>query len=387
MSKSFCGVVWGDGDEGRLSVRVVSGQAARRWAFFGAGTAILCLLPALVAALPVPASALSAAQLRARILKSADVPYQGYAESDVNLDLPALPDLGNVIALLDGTTDQYAWYRSAGQWRADVLTTAGEDDTYVTSRGTFTWNYASDLMTQIQGTQPVRLPRAADLLPPALAARLLSFAGRADRISRLPSQRVAGIDAAGLRLVPASQATTIGAVDIWADPVSGLPVQVSLYGRRAGAPLLVSRFLDISLSRPSVADVTPEPAPGVGFTVTGLADVSGVLNGFGPPLPGRLAGFGQVASPAAVPDVAVYGDGFARFVVLPLPERTGAEAMTTASAAGASIQIQGGTAVLVTTPLLTVLLASPPGGPVYLLTGAVTARLLQTAATQLLAAG
>lgn len=367
-------------------MRVVSGQAARRWALVGAGTAILCLLPALVAALPVPASALTAAQLRARILKSADVPYQGYAESDVDLDLPALPDLGDVTALLDGTTDQYAWYRSAGQWRADVLTTAGEDDTYLTSGGTFTWNYTSDLMTQIRGTQPVRLPRAADLLPPALATRLLSFAGRADRITRLPSRRVAGIDVAGLRLVPASPATTIGAVDIWADPVNGLPVQVDLYGRRAAAPLLVSRFLDVSLSAPSVADVTPSPAPGVGFTVTGLADVSGVLGGFGPPLPGRLAGFGRVASPAGLPDVGAYGDGFARFVVLPLPLRTGAEAMSTASAAGASIAIEDGTAVLVTTPLLTVLLASPIGGPVYLLTGAVTPQLLDAAATQLLAA-
>jgi hypothetical protein len=367
-------------------VSVVSGLTARRWVLVGTGTAILCLLPALVAALPVPASPLSAAQLRARILRSADVPYQGYAESEVDLDLPALPDLGDVTSLLDGTTDQYAWYRSASEWRADVITAAGEDDTYVTSRGTFTWNYSTDLMTQIRGTQPVRLPRAADLLPPALAARLLGFAGRADRISRLPSRRVAGIDAAGLRLVPASRATTIGAVEIWADPVTGLPVQVSLYGRRAGAPLLISRFLDVSLGAPSLADVTPDPAPGIGFTVAGLADVSGVLGGFGPPLPGRLAGFGRVASPVGLPDIAAYGDGFARFVVLPLPIRTGADAMSTASAAGASIQIQGGTAVLVTTPLLTVLLASPPGGPVYLLTGAVTPRLLDTAATQLLAA-
>lgn len=368
-------------------MRVVSGQAARRWALVGIGAAILCLLPALVAALPVPASALTAAQLRARILKSADVPYQGYAESDVNLDLPALPDLSDVTALLDGTTDQYAWYRSAGQWRADVLTTAGEDDTYVTSSGTFTWNYSSNLMTQVVGSQPVRLPRAADLLPPALATRLLGFAGRADRITRLPSRRIAGINAAGLSLVPASPATTIGAVDIWADPVNGLPVQVNLYGRRAGAPLLVSRFLDVRLRVPSEADVTPDPAPGVGFTVTGLADVSGVLRGFGPPLPGQLAGFDRVASPVGLPDIAAYGDGFARFVVLPLPLNTGTEAMNTASEAGASIRIQGGTAVLVTTPLLTVLLASPIGGPVYLLTGAVTPRLLDTAATQLLAVG
>jgi hypothetical protein len=349
------------------------------------GTALLGLLPAVVAALPVPASALTAAQLRARILRSGGISYQGYAESDVDLDLPALPDLGDITALLDGSTDQYVWYRSPDQWRADVLTTAGEDDTYVTSRGTFIWSYASDLMTRIEGTQPVRLPRAADLLPPALATRLLGFAGRADSISRLPSRRIAGIDAAGLRLVPASPATTIGAVDVWADPASGLPLQVSLYGRGAGGPLLVSRFLDVSLRTPSVADVTPDPAPDVGFTVTGLADVSGVLGGFGPPLPGQLAGLRRVASPAGLPDLAAYGDGFARFVVLPLPPRIGAEAISTASAAGASIQMPDGTAELVTTPLLTVLLSGPQGGPVYLFTGAVTARLLEAAATQLLA--
>ena len=69
---------------------------------------------------PGAASAISAAALRARILASASVPYQAYAESTVDLGLPDLPDLHDVSQLLDGTTDQYVWYRSPGYWRADV---------------------------------------------------------------------------------------------------------------------------------------------------------------------------------------------------------------------------------------------------------------------------
>ena len=157
------------------------------------GVGLLCGLPVIVSALPVPASSLTAAALRARILASADVPYQGYAESSVDLGLPTLPDLGDVSTLLDGTTDQEAWYRSPTQWRADVLTSVGETDTYQTSHGTFVWDYSSNLMTQILGTEPVRLPRAADLLPPELARRLLGYASPADRLSRLPAQRVAGV--------------------------------------------------------------------------------------------------------------------------------------------------------------------------------------------------
>ncbi len=327
---------------------------------------------------------MTAAQLRTRILASARIAYQGYAESNIDLNLPRLPDLGNVVGLLDGSTDQYAWYRSPGLWRSDVLTSAGEEDTYQTSQGTFIWSYSSNLLTEVIGAQPVRLPRAADLLPPALALRLLGFAGPADRVSRLPTQRVAGIDAAGLRLVPASAASTIGSVDIWADPVTGLPVQVEVFGKGTGPPVLTTRFLDLSLARPPLSTVTPNPAPEVGYSTTALPNVAGVLNGFGPPLPGKLAGFSRVANPGGLADVAAYGSGFARFAVLPLPQRVGASALAAAGSAGATIRISGGTAVLVRTALLTVLLVQQPSGAVDLLAGAVTPGLLERAASQLL---
>jgi hypothetical protein len=368
-------------------MRVVTVRALRRWAIVAAGTGVLCALPAIVAAWPVPGSSLSAGQLRARITGSADVAYAGYVESDVSLDLPSLPDLGDVTSLLDGTTDQYAWYRSPGRWRADVLTATGEDDTYQTGDGTYEWDYSRNLLTQVTGVQPVRLPRASDLLPPMLAQRLLGYAGSAgNREYRLPSQRVAGIDAAGLRLVPTSPQTTIGAIEVWADPATGLPVQVEIFGRSASTPVLVTRFLGLSLGTPSLATVTPNPGPGTGFTSTQLPDVSGLLNGFAPPLPAGLAGFGRVANPVGLSDVAAYGAGLTRFAVISLPLSLGTTAMTKATLVGGAIRLPVGSAVLVRTPLLTVVIAKLPGGPVYLLTGAVIPSLLERAASQLLAA-
>ena len=293
------------------------------------GTALLCALPAVIAALPVSSSAISAPALRDRILASAGVPYQGYAESTVNLGLPELPDLHNVSLLLDGTTDQYVWYHSPAYWRADEVTGTGESDTYADGGVTYLWNYGANLLTQITGAEPVRLPRAADLLPPALARRLLDTAGRADRISRLPDRRIAGVDAAGLRLVPTGTGTTVGSVQIWADPASGLPVQVQITGRgTAGHPgqaVLLSTFLELSRTQPDLNAVTPHPAPGVGLTTTRLPDVDGVLNGDGDgdrdgdQFPLQLGGLRHVALPGSPPGVAIYGSGLSRFVLLPLP--------------------------------------------------------------------
>ena len=56
-------------------------QIVRRWAMVMAGVALLCGLPVIASALPVNVPQLTAAQLRTRILASADEPYAGYAET------------------------------------------------------------------------------------------------------------------------------------------------------------------------------------------------------------------------------------------------------------------------------------------------------------------
>jgi hypothetical protein len=359
-------------------VSVVSAQARRRWSVVVGGIAILCALPAVIAALPVPGVAISAATLRTRILASASVPYQGYSESTMNLGLPTLPDLQDVSTLLDGSTDQYSWYRSPSSWRASVITATGENDVYQVGQQTFLWDYGRNVLTRIVGAQPVRLPRASDLLPPALARRLLDIASPADHVSRLPSRRVAGVDAAGLQLVPADSATTIGAVDIWADPANGLPLEVAIIGRGSAKPILVSNFFQVTERRPAAATVLPDPAPGVVMSSTRLPDVEGVLSGDGDgdhdsdPFPGQLAG------------VATYGAGFSRLVLLPLPRSEGSQVLNAATRAGAAtVSLPGGAAVLIRTPLLNVLMLRAGRRETYILTGAVTPALLEQAATSL----
>ena len=59
-----------------MTIRIV-----RRWAVVAAGVALLCGLPVIASALPVSVPRLTAGQLRARILASADESYAGYAES------------------------------------------------------------------------------------------------------------------------------------------------------------------------------------------------------------------------------------------------------------------------------------------------------------------
>jgi hypothetical protein len=84
-----------------------------------------------------------------------------------------------------------------------------------------------------------------------------------------------------------------------------------------------------------------------------------------------------------LPGIAAYGSGFARFAVIPVPGRDGASVLQAATSAGVSVQLGSVLAVVIQTPLLTVVVAQPPDAPVYLLTGTVTAAVLERAAGQL----
>jgi hypothetical protein len=353
-----------------------------------AGTAVLCAIPGVVAALPASASPLSAAALRARIIASARVPYSGYVESTADLGLPQLPDLQDVSTLADGVTEQYAWYRSPRHWRADTLTAGGESDVYQVGATTYLWNFSLNLLTQVVGPAAVRLPRAADLLPPALAARLLGLASPADRLRRLPSRRIAGVDAAGLELSPASAATTVGAIDIWADPRSGLPVAVTVYPRGSAKPVLNTVFLQVRQQMPALATVTPHPSAAVDFATASLGSLNRLLDGGrGHPWPPELGGLGLQPAPGGLSAVAFYGTGYGRLALLNLPGRTGRQAVSAATSAGAGgLTVTGGTEIVVATPLLTVDLATADrfGGITFLLAGSVTPKVLEAAAGDLL---
>jgi hypothetical protein len=157
---------------------------------------------------------------------------------------------------------------------------------------------------------------------------------------------------------------------------------VQVFAQGSGRPVLTSSFLQLTESRPALSAVIPKPAPGVAVTTASLPDVANFLQGIGPPLPGRLAGLARTPIHGGLTTVAAYGTGFTRFAVIPLPGRTGTQALSAAQAAGAPLfGLQDGTDVLIRTQLLTVALASSSlGGPVFLLAGPVTPAVLQRAA-------
>jgi hypothetical protein len=347
-----------------------------------AGVAVLCCVPALAGALPVSATGLTAQQLESRILGSQQLAFSGYAESDANFKLPALPAFSSVTPLLDGVSRMRVWQAAPDRWRVDTLSDTGENDTYQDGTSTFVWDSGQQLLTGIYGLQTIRLPRAADLQPEALAVLILNQAGAGAKVAALPPQRVAGQAAAGLEIIPAIPQSTIARVDIWASPASGLPLLVEVFDRGATHPALETRFLQVGPWTPDARVLVPKYSPGTGFTTTTPTDLSGVLNNLDDErLPFFLAGFLRQRSP--VPQIGVYGDGLAAFAVLTFHHDTGSQLLQNALDAGAAPlsgpDVKAG--AIAGAPLVNLVLVRPAHSPdVFLLVGLVSKATLEEAA-------
>lgn len=362
-----------------------------RWALVAGGLAILCALPVAASARPVSAPAVTAGQLRSRILASGRLSFSGYAESSATFGLPSLPGLRDVTSLLDGVTRMQVWQASPSRWRVDVLSDTGERDTYTDPRSSYVWDSGSQLLTEIVGRPSLRLPEAADFLPPTLAARLLNEAGTNSRLTVLPPRRVAGRAADGLRLVPADPASTVGQIDIWADAATGLPLDVAVVSRGARQPALETHFFQVGRWTPGRAILTPQRGPGTGFTTVSASSLAGELSHLAPVvLPVKLAGRPVRILPDLLP-IGLYGRGLSTFAVLALRGRTGRELLQGAQTAGGiPLSTADGTGVLVTSPLVTVVLmhrdvpSGPPGSDVtFLLAGLANSTVLEQAAATL----
>jgi hypothetical protein len=369
-----------------MAATVVGRDRRRRWALVVGVAAALIMLPLVLSGSPARGGSAEPLRLRDSILRSDHQPYQGYAESNGMLSIPDLPNLARVTSLLNGTTSIRSWYDSPSRWRFDVLSVGGERDVYRTPDGEYVWDYSANQLSELIGGQPVRLPRAGDLLPPDLARRVLA-ATPDDPLGALPAKRIAGISAAGLRVRPADPDTSVGEVDIWADPATGLPLQVEVIARGFDHPVLVTRFVELNLERPAPDTLLPtKPADG-GFSVTTAPDIVQSL-GVGAPgfFPNQLAGR-TLRTPelAGVPGAAQYGTGLSSFVVLPLPRNLGGSATDAARKGGAAeLTLPGGTGVRLTIPPISVIIErSTVGRRSYLLAGPVSAEVLERAAAEL----
>lgn len=351
------------------------------------GLVLLCGLPVIASALPTSVPKLTASQLRGRILASAGLSYEGYAESNATFGLPSLAGLSDLTSLLDGITKMRVWEASAARWRVDVLSDAGEQDSYQVGCRSYLWDSADELLTEVRGRQTVRLPRPADLVPPTLAVRMLSETGRQATFSVIAPVRVAGQSAAGLRITPTDPASTIGRVDIWAEPASGLPLMVEIFGRGSGRPALESQFFQVSPWRPDLRVLTPVRGPGSGFTTTSAGNLAGALSNLAlTALPARLAGRRRLPVPEGFEPVGVYGGGLATFVVLGIRGGAGRNLVPDAiSAGGTALDLPGGFGVLISAPLINAVLVQPSGFYVtFLIAGTVSTEVLEQAAGSLM---
>jgi hypothetical protein len=346
---------------------VVSGQGWRRWGAVAGVVLVLAAIPVVVNVWPARAADVAPGLLRQRISDSGRRAYFGYAQSAGLLGLPELPNLGQVTKLASSTTEMRTWFASPERWRVDVLGEGTEQDLYQTPDAQYSWDFGDNQLIRIEGAQPVRLPRAADLTPPALVKRLLDLAG-GDTLTAVATKRVAGIAAAGLRITPAGPDTTVDHVDVWADPGTGLPLQAEITAKGGVRPVFVTRFLELHYGTPDSATLTP-PAPrdGIGFGVTQAPDILSAINRRRPVrLPATLAGekrrqVGDVSAAAA------YGTGLSAFVVAGLPGRFGGQAYRQVSAYGLKISDE---ASIITTGLLNVA-AINSQDRVYLVAGLV----------------
>jgi hypothetical protein len=353
--------------------------AARRWWCVGIGVLLLVATPMLVRALPVSDQAVSARALLHLVEGSRGVSFSGETESVGTVGLPANDELSSLTDLLSDTNRVRVWWRTPDVWRVATVRPTGETD-LVHSRGRmFRWVFESRSVTVIPDV-PVRLPNTADLLPNELARRMLAGAAPAE-LTRLPSRRVAGRDALGLRLTPADTQAAIGRVDVYADPRSGLPLRVELYARGSLTPALTSRFIDLSLGRPSAHDVGFRAPRDANVQYDEVVDLAAAADRFAARIPPRtLAGLPPRQSFRG--SVGVYGRGPTVLIAVPLWSRTADRVRENLRRGPGVRRLDEG--LLVAAPPLRMLLAQPePNDGSWLLAGTVTQQALIDAANEL----
>lgn len=341
----------------------------------------LVVTPLVVAARPVAESDLTAVALAERIDQSATQGWSGLVESSGSLQVPDTDSFAGLVQLLGEQNRLRVWWRADDDWRVDQIRSTGETDLFRAGSTLVRWEFESETAS-ISPVSTIRLPDSSDL-PPATLARSMLQGARPDELVRLPSRRVAGIAAAGLRLTPAERASSVGHVDVWADPTTGVAVRVELYGRTDRSPVLVSRLTDLALGVPEPATTRFEAGPGVALSYAESTDVAAAANALARiDLPPTLAGLGSRsgADPGAV---GVYGRGPTTVIVLPLRGQVAGPLRQRLRDSAAVEQTSLGT--LLGVGPITVLVTPRSERGSILLAGTVTPAILRQAAGELTA--
>ncbi len=329
---------------------------------------------------PVSASHTDAGALLTRIEKAQGAPYSGYVETHGTLLLPVADRFTDVGALFGERTRMRVWWRDAQTWRVDKLLVAGEVDLIHDALGTTEWNYEKAEATRYLDP-PIRLPRTADLLPPALGHRVLEGVNAGD-LTSLESRRVAGRTALGLRVTPSSPLTSIDHVDLWADSESAITLRVEVFIADDPVAVFTSEFQEFSPVRPSAGRVSFTPPPGATRSFDDILDIADAANQYADEVPPRTL-LGLPLSPKSEQAVGIYGSGLTQVMAIPVWDRA-AVPLREQLATNPDTRIVDGDTFLHVGPL-GVLLTDEPDGDGWLVTGTINQAALTRAASELAA--
>lgn len=348
----------------------------RRWCVVALGVLLVVGVPAGLQALPARDSDVTAAALLQQVRDAEGAGWSGYVETEGTLQLPDADRFSDVGALFGESTRMRVWWRDADHWRVDRLLVAGETDLVHRGDRTTEWDYERNEAT-ISRDPDIRLPRTSDLVPAQVAARFLRGVTEAERI---PAERIAGTSAPGLRLRPDSDLSSIDYVALWADPDTGVPLRVEVYGA-AAAPAFTSTVRDFDGSRPSRADTGFEPAPGAEVRFEDVLDIADAANQYAPIVPpATAAGLPQSGSTDGA--VGVYGEGMTQVIAIPLRDRE-ADALRDQLRVTPGVDQTDERSVVSVGPL-GVILTGGEGDGGFLLTGFLTRAALEQAAQDVL---
>jgi hypothetical protein len=353
---------------------------AARWLVVGVIALGVVAPSLLLRSWPASESDASATSLAQRVVRSTGTAWSGEVRTQGTLDVPLdSSTFGGVARLLGEQNNLRVWWRDSDTWRVDRLRTSGESDIARNGGLSVKWSY-EDARARFATYSPIRLPDDNDVVPSALAARLLAGAQR-DELSRLPARRVAGASAAGVRLVPADTSSTIARVDVWVDESSGLPLRVEVYGDRDVHPVLTTEVTSFEIGDPSDAQVGFRLSRAVHSVRGETLDDVAAANAFAPfLLPARVIGLERRTAAPDLGAVGVYGRGPTALLAMPLRGRT-AEALHQQLARSNSARTTDRTVALEIGPLSVLLVQSEDAN--FLLTGTVTPASLRQAAVDL----
>lgn len=352
-----------------------------RWLAVAALALTVVSVPVVLRHLPAEESTISAVALAKRISGTVDLGWSGEVRSRGALEVPLSGStFGGVARLLGEQSDLRVWWRDAEHWRVDRTRASGESDLTRDGSSTVRWTYESYTAT-FTPYSPVRLPTDTDVVPVALASRLLA-GGQPSELSRLDSRRVAGRSAAGLRLVPADDRSTIARVEVWADQSSGLPLRVDVYAEGAPErPVLSTELMALDLDAPSDTILDPDLARGVGLRRSAALDEAAGANAFAPFVPpASIADLPRRGQPGSLGAVGVYGRGPTAVLAVPLRESV-ARGLQKQLSSSPQARVAGNSTSLEIGPLSVLLTRLEHGN--FLLTGTVSPETLGQATIDL----